>query len=164
MIRAAVAIAVSLAGLTALLWWNAMPPSSVLSRFTPGALAMGLLGGVGFILLKSFSLTKAASAAGVQLGPIGALRLFTQGVVIEVLTWPGKAWADAFRTMRLRKVAGISLGQAAAVTLTARAGAVAASAMLIGFAAASSLLDGHLADESRGWVSFAIAATVPVIP
>lgn len=112
--RAAVMVVVTIAAFAAVLSLTGIPALSLCQRFTPGALAMGVLGGAGFISLKSFSMSKAASATDIRLSPMAALRLFTQGVAIELVTWPGKAWADGFRTMRLRKVAGISLGRAAA--------------------------------------------------
>jgi hypothetical protein len=143
--------------LAALLSLIGIPARSVCQRITPAALAIGVLGGAGFISLKCLSMSKAASAASIRLSPIAPLGLFTQGVVIELVTWPGKAWADGFRTMRLRKVAGISLVRAAAVVLTARAGAVAASAAMITIAAGLSLMEGRWNDESRGWAPLAVA-------
>lgn len=147
----------------ALLWIWDVPGTAILKQLTPGSMALGIFGGIGFIACKSLSIQYAAAAASVKLSFDVAVRLFTQGVLVESVTWPGKAWADSFRTLQLRRHTGISLLHAAGVTMAARTGAIGASSVMVGFAAATLVLNGQWTDDAMGRTQLGGAAAVGCI-
>jgi uncharacterized membrane protein YbhN (UPF0104 family) len=61
--------------------------------------AVGL--GMCFIVGRSMLLAQACSDAGVKVTLGSAVRLFCEGVAIESVCWPGKAWADLHRASAL---------------------------------------------------------------
>ena len=147
----------------ALLWIWDVPGTAILKQLTPGSMALGIFGGIGFIACKSLSIQGAAAAASVKLSFGVAVRLFTQGVLVESVTWPGKAWADSFRTLQLRRHTGISLLHAAGVTMAARTGAIAASSVMVGFAASALVLNGQWTEDAMGRTQLGGVAAVVCI-
>lgn len=73
-------------------------PSSldIITQFHTLALA-GLGLSMAYLTLRGLALRSAASATGVPLSVVQGLRLFCEGVCVELTCWPGKLAADAHR-------------------------------------------------------------------
>jgi hypothetical protein len=82
--------------------------------------AMGL--GLCFIVGRSMLLARACGDAGLKVSLGRAMRLFCEGVAIESVCWPGKAWADVHRASALGE--GTMARRAAALGLFRLGGGV----------------------------------------
>ncbi|MCC7387996.1 MAG: hypothetical protein IT431_04425 [Phycisphaerales bacterium] len=115
-----------------------------------GVVLSALALGGGFGLLRACSLATAGRVCGLRVGVPGAWRLFVEGSLVEVMSWPGKVWADAYR------VAGLGRPRAGAMTalLLWRASSTAGS---LGVLAA---LGGRAAMGRAGNTTLAVAMLV----
>ena len=69
-----------------------------LARRAPFALpATAGAGASSFILAKARALVAAARANELTLSTGGAVRLFCESAVVDVVSWPGKLWSDVYK-------------------------------------------------------------------
>lgn len=73
-------------------------------HLSPSLLALSVLLSLGFTCARGLGLRSVLPTA-TRPTPTACARIFAEGVVVEVATWPGKLWADAFRLTRLRTAA-----------------------------------------------------------
>ena len=74
--------------------------AGVLSNHLWTAAACAALGQA-YVFLRAVLLARASRDAGVPLTNLRAWSIFVQGVAVEAITWPGKAWADAYRLTQM---------------------------------------------------------------
>jgi hypothetical protein len=83
---------------------------------------------IAFVLCRGIALSAAARAVGLGLTAGGGCRLFCEGVALELFTWPGKLWADAYRGAALGEGA---VGQRVGALLAFRLGSLAGAGAVI---------------------------------
>jgi hypothetical protein len=145
-------------------WLGVRPIEAVWNAIPNLAVVVAVLGGVAFLALKSMALQLGVRAAGREIGETRAARTLCEGIAVETVTWPGKAWADAYRVARLRGRddvrASLSLAEAAVGVGIARAGALI-SGSLFGLAALITLSVQGAADSATvdaAWIKIGLAA------
>jgi hypothetical protein len=69
------------------------------------ALAVSVFCSIGYVVCKGTALRQAGWVAGIPLGRFASVRLFCESAVIDILTWPGKVWSDAYKYRMLAPAA-----------------------------------------------------------
>jgi hypothetical protein len=109
------------------LWRHAVPVAWVLCEH-PGAAVLGTSMACGFVIGRGCLLSRAARLAGVSITSSEGCRLFCEGVAVELVAWPGKAWADLYRAASLPSCTRWQRGKTLVVF---RAGTLAGSLVMI---------------------------------
>jgi hypothetical protein len=69
------------------------------------ALAVSVFCSIGYVVCKGTALRQASWVAGIPLGRFASVRLFCESAAIDILTWPGKVWSDAYKYRMLAPAA-----------------------------------------------------------
>lgn len=69
----------------------------------PHAPVLCALPALAFVILRGMLLAQSAAAAGLRVALPSACRLFCEGVAVELVSWPGKLWADGYRAAAISR-------------------------------------------------------------
>lgn len=117
------------------------------------ALVLGAACGMGFVACRAVALARATGG----IGAVSAGRIFVEGACVELVSWPGKVWADCWRYARLAEAAGASPHRSAlGALLRFRVGTVAG-------AGAALVLGAVLLEGVWAWIALACAAGLGVL-